>query len=82
MLKWLATKEDRMLLVLVAFVLIAVLFILVRTEMTRQMLNARAEIQVLMYRRAKENRPFNDEEVRRIESLWNQAEYDKANLSK
>ena len=79
---WFNTKEDRLFFGLIVVVVAVVLFVLVRAEMTRKMLDARAEIQVLMYRRAKENRPFTQNEVNRIESLWNQAEYDKAHMEK
>lgn len=45
------------------------------TQAQRAMLDARAEIQVILVKRARENRPLTREEVRRIDELWQPAEY-------
>jgi hypothetical protein len=44
--------------------------------MQRRMLDARAEIQVILVRRAVEHRPLKAEEISRIARLCKQAEYD------
>jgi hypothetical protein len=46
-------------------------------ELSRQMLNARAVIQVTLAKAAKENRALTVEEQSKIRELWTQAEYDR-----
>jgi hypothetical protein len=46
-------------------------------QVTRQMLDARAEIQIILFHAVRDGRKLTVEEDARINQLWNQAEYNQ-----
>lgn len=48
-----------------------------RLEMQREMLDARAQIQIINFRAGKENRKLTDGEIETVKRLWNVAQYDR-----